>query len=351
MPLKSSYSDKLKQTYQNLIALLSDRLSLLATSELPCFEEQLADVAQELAQAGIPESVWVSLVNGCYATLTPATSINHIKSRQVTIIGGHGRMGRLFREQLSAVGHNVSVLEQEDWDYADQLLNQAELVLVSVPIEQTVDVIKRAAKYLSPTTALCDITSIKTQPTQAMLEHHSGSVMGLHPMFGPNIKSFLGQKVVVCPGRNDDSFQWLLDFIKSQGGELIVCTPEEHDQMMVIIQATQHFCRFSLGVFLTQAKIDIDRSLTMSTPSYRQEIDILKRLFSQNPHLCVDIMLATEERCQAISSLANTYSRLARLVASKDRAALIQEFEGTQSSFPQFQTMPEDTTYNALLPI
>jgi len=102
------------------------------------------------------------------------------------------------------------------------------MVLVSVPIERTVDIIKRAAEHLAPTTALV-ITSIKTQPVQAMLEHHAGPVMGLHPMFGPSIKSFSGQKIVVCPGRNDDSFQWLLDFMKSKGGELIVCTPQEHD--------------------------------------------------------------------------------------------------------------------------
>ncbi len=331
MARKSSYSDKLKQTDQSLIALLSDRLSLLSGSELPSLEEQLAGVAPLLAQAGIPESVWADVVKSCHATITPeSASVNHARPRQITIIGGRGRMGRFFKEQLTAIGHNVNILEHEDWEYADQLLSQAELVLVSVPIEYTVDVIKRAAKYLSPTTALCDITSIKTQPTQAMLEYHCGPVMGLHPMFGPNIKSFLGQKVVVCPGRNDDSFQWFLDFIKRQGGEIIICTPEEHDQMMVIIQATQHFLRFSLGVFLTQERIDIERSLIMSTPNYRQEIDIVKRLFSQSPCLCVDIMLATEERCQAISSLANTYSRLAKLVAKKDRDALIQEFESTQ---------------------
>ncbi|HYW21685.1 MAG TPA: bifunctional chorismate mutase/prephenate dehydrogenase [Nodularia sp. (in: cyanobacteria)] len=257
-------------------------------------------------------------------------TLNHARTRNITIIGGLGRMGKLFKEQLSAVGHNVSILEQEDWIYADKLLNQVELVLVSVPIAQTVEVIKRASQYLSPNTALCDITSIKTQSTQAMLEHHSGPVMGLHPMFGPNINSFLGQKVVVCPGRNDDSFQWLLNLIKNQGGELITCTPEEHDQMMVIVQATQHFSRFSLGVFLTESEIDIERSLSMSTPSYRQEIEIVQRLFAQNPNLCVDIILATEERCQAINSLANTYNRLAMLVAKKDRTALIQEFKNAQ---------------------
>ncbi|MDB9376553.1 prephenate dehydrogenase/arogenate dehydrogenase family protein, partial [Nodularia sphaerocarpa] len=180
-----------------------------------------------------------------------SVSVNHSRNRKITIIGGLGRMGKLFREQLSAVGNSVSILEQEDWMYADKLLTQAELVLVSVPIARTIEVIKRASQYLSPNTALCDITSIKTHSTQAMLEHHSGPVMGLHPMFGPDIKSFWGQKVVVCPGRKDDAFQWLLNLIKNQGGELITCTPEEHDKMMVIVQATQHFSRFSLGVFLT----------------------------------------------------------------------------------------------------
>ncbi|MEH2257071.1 bifunctional chorismate mutase/prephenate dehydrogenase [Nostoc sp.] len=335
MPLKSSYLDRLKKTDERLIALLSDRISLLAASEQPSLDKQLADVAPLLAQAGIPESVWAGVLNSCHATLIPKYATNHLTPRQITIIGGCGRMGRLFKEQLSLVGNNVSVLESDDWEYADQLLSQAELVLVSVPIEHTVDVIKRAAKYLAPTTALCDITSIKTQPNQAMLEHHSGPVMGLHPMFGPNVKSFFGQKVVVCPGRNDDSFQWFLDYIKSQGGELIVCTPEEHDQMMVIVQATQHFCRFSLGVFLAEAKIDIQQTLTMSTLNYRQEIDIVKRLFSQNPHLCVDIMLATEQRCDAISFLADTYSRLAKLVAMKDRDGLIQEFEKAQNFFEE----------------
>lgn len=300
--------DKLKKIDPNSIALISDRLSLL--------NEQLADVVPLLAQADIPES-----------------ATNYVSSRKITIIGGYGRMGRLFQEQFSAVGHNVSVLEHEDWEYADQLLNSAELVLVSVPIEYTVDVIKRAAKYLAPTTALCDITSIKTQSTQAMLEYHSGPVMGLHPMFGPNIKSFLGQKVVICPGRNNDAFQWLLGLIKNQGCELIVCTPEEHDQIMVIIQAVQHFCRLSFGIFLAEARIDIEQSLLISTPSYRQQIDSIKRLLSQNSHLCVDIILATEERCEAINSLANTYSRLAELVRMKDRDALIQEFESTQGFF------------------
>ncbi len=335
--------ENLKQIDESLIKLLRDRMSILTESGIPTVEEQISYLAPLLAAVGLPEHVWASnVLMSCIAVLTAkplaVKNVNHIKPRQITIIGGRGRMGQFFTQQLSAAGHKVSGLGNQDWEDADRLLGQADLVLVSVPIERTVDVIKRAAKYLGSTTALADITSIKTEPVQAMLEHHKGPVMGLHPMFGPSIKSFSEQKVVVCSGRQDDSFQWFLDFLASSGADLIFSTPQEHDWMMVMIQATRHFSRFSLGNFLAAEKIDIDRSLSMSSPSYRQEIDIVNRLFAQNPTLCVDIMLATEERCQAIERLANTYNRLAQLVAKKDRAALIQEFETTQSFFTDNNT-------------
>ncbi|MGF1672425.1 MAG: bifunctional chorismate mutase/prephenate dehydrogenase [Rivularia sp. (in: cyanobacteria)] len=260
---------------------------------------------------------------------------NQSKSRRITIIGGWGQMGQFFAKELSSVGHQVCAFGNEDWLRADELLSDADLVLISVPIERTVEVIKRAAQYLKATTAIADITSVKTEPVKAMLEYHKGPVIGLHPMFGPKVKSFAEQIVVVCSGRDDDNFQWLLDFFAAKGSKLVESTPQEHDKMMVVIQAMRHFDRFSLGVFLAEENIDIQRSLLMSSPTYRQEIDILKRLFTQSSHLCADIMLATQERCEAIVSLAETYSRLAKLVQQKDREGLIREFESTQSFFNQ----------------
>jgi prephenate dehydrogenase len=313
-------SDKLKQSCQNLIEQVRFTISsLLLESELPVYTQNFQNKAPSSFDRNIRKD--------------ENSSFNQDYSRpqKVTIIGGNGRMGKFFTEQLSSAGHNISILGNDDWKFADKLLINADLVLISVPIEYTIDVIKRTAKYLTPTTALCDITSIKTQPVQAMLEYHCGPVMGLHPMFGPAVKSFSEQKIIVCSGRKDDSFEWLLKLMQNQGGELIFSTPEEHDSIMVIVQATQHFSRFSLGVFLSQQEIDIDRSLSMSSPSYRQEMDIVQRLFAQNPNLCIDIMLATEERCQTITTLANTYNRLAKLILQKDRTGLIKEFETTQN--------------------
>jgi prephenate dehydrogenase len=240
-------------------------------------------------------------------------------------------MGHFFQQKLSAAGHYVSILDQRDWEQAESLLEKADLVLVCVPIEYTIEVIHKLAKYLSPTTALADIASIKTSILQTMLEQHSGPVMGLHPMFGPGIKSFLSQKVVVCSGRGDNAFQWLLDLIENDGGKLIMSTPEEHDQMMIAVQAIRNFKTFSLGVCLVEEEIDIRRSLDFSSPIFRLEIDIVSRLFSQSAPLVVDIMLATPERREAIKRLAATYNRLAQLIIQNDRDTLIREFKAAHS--------------------
>jgi prephenate dehydrogenase/chorismate mutase/prephenate dehydrogenase len=274
------------------------------------------------------------IVTSCAAAIaTQSSPPATVSSRRVTVIGGRGTMGSFFTQYLSAAGHHVMILEQEDWDDADKLLARAELVLVCVPIQCTLDVICKAARYLAPTTALADMTSIKTPVIQTMLEQHRGPVMGLHPMFGPGVQSFLSQKVIVCPGRGDSAFQWLLDFIESEGGRLIVCTPEEHDQMMIAVQAIRHFSTFGLGVFLAEEGIDICRSLNFASPSYRLELGLITRLFAQHAPLCIDIMLATEERCRAIERLADTYNRLANLIMQKDRDTLIHEFAVARSTF------------------
>ncbi len=342
---------KLQQIDRDLIKLLGERISILAESSIP-LEEQIASCSTYLTEAGVPESVWQHLVTGCIAAVTTATSDRtQIQPRNVTAIGGSGMMGRFFSDRLCAAGHNVSVLEYNDWDNAEKLLSEADLVLICVPLKSTLAVIQKAAKYLRPTTALVDIASIKTPIVQAMLEQHQGPVLGLHPMFGPGVKSFLSQKVVVCPGRGDSSLRWFLDLIENDGGELIACTPEEHDRLMVAVQVIRHFSTFSLGVFLAEEEIDIARSLDFASPIYRLESNIVSRLFAQDGSLYMDIILASEERTQAVARLAHTYSRLAELVVKQDRAALMQEFATAQNAFQlQCDRALEESNYiiNAL---
>ena len=258
------------------------------------------------------------------------TNPNSDRFRKVTIVGGKGRMGQFFAKQLATAGHLVKILGRGDWEQAEQLLGEAELVLISVPIEQTSAIIEQTCKYLSATTAIADLTSIKAEPVAKMLACHGGAVMGLHPMFGPNSDSFDAQNIVICSGRDDDAFQWLIDLMSDRGGNLIFCSPEEHDRLMAIVQAVRHFSQFGFGIFLGSEEVDLERSLSIASPNYYQEYEAVKRFFQQNPTMYVDIMLATETSRQTIASLAKIYQKLADLVARGDRKGLIDIFVSNQ---------------------
>lgn len=323
----------LKQIDRELIELLGKRIAFLKEAKLKGIDcEETFDMSPLLAQMGVPELVWKNVTLNCVAASCKELT-TPVKLRRITIIGGYGKMGRFFTKALEEAGHRVSILEQDDWDKAPELIGKAQLVLVCVKIEHTLAVVKKAAFYLSPSTILVDITSFKTTIVPAILELHSGPVLSLHPMFGPGLQSFLSQNVVVCVGRQLEACQWFLDLIESEGGKLTFCSIAEHDRMMTIVQTMRHFAAFGLGVFLTEEGINLERSLDFASPLYRLQLDMIARLFATDGSLSLNIMLSLVERRQLIGRLATTYSRLAQLIANQDQVALEEEFEVTRSFF------------------
>jgi len=310
------YSDNLQQIDRQIIELLNQRIAL-STDQIGLNESLLdrhnLDNSQIAAKTRLPTNPQLQT-----------------ESKRVVVIGGKGMMGSFLVQKLSTAGHQVTIFEHHDWNRAAELLKNQDLVLICVPIKYTTEIIRQTVNYIDADTALADITSIKTPALKAMLESHPGAVMGLHPMFG-KVQSFQAQKVVVCPGRRDEEFQWLLELIEADGGELIYATSEEHDRMMVAVQAIRQFTTFSLGTFLVEQELDTARSLDFASPPYRLQLGMLSRLLTQSAPMVVDIMLATPQSRQAIGKLADTYQRLAQLVNEGNRDELIAEFGAIQA--------------------
>lgn len=316
-----------------LIHLLSQRIEILS-GRSPSSSASSATVDPELQKAGVPPFVWNSLVTSCTAALaTRPLRLPEEPQRCITLIGGRGMMAQFFRQRLQAAGHEVRLLGRQDWPQAQDLLQGIDLALVCVPIDRTLEIIRQTAAYLPPTATLADITSIKGPMVETMLAVHPGPVVGLHPMFGPGVESFLSQKVVICPGRDRPAWQWLVDLMARDGGDLVESPPEEHDQMMVTVQAIRHFATFGLGVFLAQDGIEVGRSLDLSSPIYRLGIDMVSRLFGQDAELYADIMLANADRREAIARLAQTFQALAEQVQAKDRQGLIDAMNAASETF------------------
>ncbi|MEO1128407.1 MAG: bifunctional chorismate mutase/prephenate dehydrogenase [Planctomycetota bacterium] len=247
--------------------------------------------------------------------------------RTIAIVGGNGQMGRLLGGRLAAMGHTIRTLAEHDWPDAPRLLGDAHLVLLCVPIDAMQSVIAQTAQHLGPGAVLADICSLKQEPVRAMLDAHVGPVLGLHPMFGPGVGSLLAQRIVVCPGRDADAAEWLLADLRADGATLIEASPQEHDHMMLIVQAMRHFATIVFGRFLASEGVDAERTRAFASPVYTLELGMVERLFAQDAALYADIILASADRRAAAGRLAACARDTASLVEAADRDELIALFE------------------------
>ena len=247
------------------------------------------------------------------------------KIQKVVVIGGAGALGRIFVDMFKRSGYTVQLLERNDWPNADSILSDAGLVLVAVPIKLTESIISKLT-YLPLDCVLVDITSTKQKPLAAMMTAHKGPVLGLHPMFGPDVPSLVKQIVVVCHGRHAEKYEWLLQQIRIWGGILQQTTAKEHDDAMVFIQVMRHFCSFVFGSHLAGENPDLQQLISLSSPIYRLELAMVGRLFAQDPSLYADIIFDNKDSVTLLTEFSVKFNQALALVESNNKGEFIKQF-------------------------
>ena len=342
MPL-SKLRDKIDAVDQQIIDLLAERLQLVGEvgevktiHGLPIYvpEREAAMLGKRRAEAekkGVPadliEDILRRTMRESYASEneTGFKTINPDMKR-IVIIGGNGLLGKRFVEMFELSGYQVDILGRANWDQAEQICSKAGLVIVGSPIDVTVDIINQLT-YLPEDCILADITSVKDAPLQAMLAVHKGPVVGLHPMFGPDISSFAKQVIVYCDGRGEAHYVWLIEQMKIWGSHLYNVKAPTHDESMTLIQALRHFTSFVYGVHLQGVDADLEQLLDLSSPIYRLELAMVGRLFAQEPSLYADIILSQKGNLKMIKRYHQHFADAIELLENSDRAEFIKRFE------------------------
>ncbi|MEP1449160.1 MAG: bifunctional chorismate mutase/prephenate dehydrogenase [Paraglaciecola sp.] len=257
------------------------------------------------------------------------------KIQKIVVIGGAGALGRVFVDMFKRSGYPVQLLEKDDWENADSILNDAGLVLVAVPIKLTESVISKLTN-LPQDCVLVDITSTKQKPLAAMMAAHKGPVLGLHPMFGPDVASMVKQVVVVCHGRHCEQYEWLLQQIRIWGGILQQTTAKEHDDAMVFIQVMRHFCSFVFGSHLSGENPDLQQLISLSSPIYRLELAMVGRLFAQDPVLYADIIFDNKDSVKILTEFSAKFNQALTLVESNNKGEFVKQFLNIGSWFGDY---------------
>ncbi|MEE1673867.1 bifunctional chorismate mutase/prephenate dehydrogenase [Agarivorans aestuarii] len=344
--------DQIDEVDQQLLDLLQQRIQLVhkvgevkTQHGLPIYapDREAAMLAKRRAEAenkGVPPALiedvlrrvmresYTSEKDSGFKTINPELG-------NIVVIGGRGQLGRLFVQMFTLSGYQVDVIGKEDWHKAPELFANAGLVLVSVPINLTETVIAQLGN-LPENCVLADITSIKSAPLNKMLVVHKGPVVGLHPMFGPDVPSLAKQVIVYADGRGGEQYQWLLQQMGIWGARLHAVEAESHDKAMTLIQSLRHFTSFAYGMHLSQEDADLKLLLDLSSPIYRLELAMVGRLFAQSPDLYADIIMASDQSTAMIKRYHQHFGELVELVESKDRAGFIAAFERVSEWFGDY---------------
>lgn len=245
-------------------------------------------------------------------------------------------MGAFFAKIFRQAGWEVEVAGRHTRLSGRDLAMESEVVMVSVPIRETVEVIRALAPLLSEGQIFTDLTSLKVEPVKAMLASRA-RVVGLHPMFGPTVPGLAGQTIIATPARCDpETCETFLSVFRSQGARVTISDPAEHDRMMAVVQGLTHFV--TLGVADTMRRLGMSPADTLAfmSPVYQMEMGLVGRLLSQDPRLYADILEFNPSVPHVLAACEEALSHLRSIIEAGDTAAFEEIFRENSRNFGDY---------------
>lgn len=331
--------------------LIREVAALKARSGLPVFDREregahMGDLHARAAEAGLSAEIVRDVFGTLFAASRGAQREKMMALRErlsIGIIGGTAGMGAFLARLFSGAGHAVETtgLTQNGERVGApnvEIASRHDIVIVAVPIAVTVQVIEEVAPHMREGSCLCDVTSVKRAPVQAMLRSAPPTVdvVGTHPMFGPSGEDMDRQKVVFCAGRGDRGRARVRSLFEAFGAEILETSPEEHDAHMALIQVLVHEKTMVLGSVLQRLKADLPRSLQFASPIYRTELAMIGRMYSQHAELYADILTSNPDGSRISHLFEQEAGHFARAVAMGDRETIVKRFREVQEFMAEF---------------
>lgn len=263
---------------------------------------------------------------------------------KVAVIGGTRGLGYWIASYLKEKKQTVTITGRDSLvgETAAELIgvsytpnnqtaaSEADIVILSVPIESTPQTIKDLGPFMKKGSLLMDVTSIKEEPALLMQKYapEGVEVLPAHPMFGPRIRSLEGQVVVLTPLEKGKWYSRVVNFLESEKVRVLSTTPEVHDRMMSVVQGLTHFAYISIAATLKRLEVDLKESRKFSSPIYSLMLDMIARIVAQNPYLCYSIQTKNSHIKETHQAFLETFQELEAMIENENQ----EEFVNAMSS-------------------
>ncbi len=211
-----------------------------------------------------------------------------------TGVFGLGRFGTFWAQILAASFGEVCAYNRSPRETIAgiKLVGIAELarcdsIFLCCTISSIPDACKELAPLLNPNTVLLDTCSVKVWPLQQMARHlpKSTSIIGTHPMFGPDSgrNGVNGLPIALCSFReSNEQFQEWQTYFKRLGLSVNTMSAEEHDAQAAITQGVTHY----FGRLFSELEL---KQSPIATLGYKKLLEVMEQTCNDPWQLFVDL--------------------------------------------------------------
>jgi prephenate dehydrogenase/chorismate mutase len=194
----------------------------------------------------------------------PEKTGKKLDQTRILIVGGTGGMGRFFARFAGLHGAKVKLagreinktrtaakeIEVEPGTILDAA--SSDIVILAVPMEETVRVATETASLMTTGSLLTDLSSVKAGISDMIAERIPKGLeyVSLHPLFGPNVDHLHDQTIIAVSYNAGQKWSKLSRAIQAGGGRVQTMSAVQHDKAMAYVQGLHHFALISLGLGL-----------------------------------------------------------------------------------------------------
>ena len=218
-----------------------------------------------------------------------------------------------------------------------EVVKHADVVLISVPIDNFEEVVKQLQPHLHSNQIIIDITSVKVMPVEEMHKHiKTGTVLGAHPVFGPGARDITNQNFVLTPTNEKETAlaQKTKQYLETRGARVTLMTPHEHDEMMAVILGLAHFIALvSADTLVSFGKLK--QMEAMSGITYKVLLTLVESVISEDPELYASLQMSLPNMKETEELFQKRGEIWADLVRNKDRQAFVKRMRALRSSLEE----------------
>lgn len=251
--------------------------------------------------------------------------------RRAMVIGGAGRMGRWFADFLTSQGYQVEIADpaaesgdpraRRDWQEGSL---DHDLIVVAAPLAMSGAILEALAK-IRPSGLIFDVGSLKSPLRKGLkaLAAAGCRVTSVHPMFGPDTRLLSGRHVIFTDVGHPEATQEAKELFESTMVEQVEMSLEQHDRLIAFVLGLSHALNIAFFTALAESGADIPLLAQLSSTTFDAQLEVCRRVASENPWLYFEIQSLNEHGSDALDALARSVDRIRKAIEHHDAAAFV----------------------------